>query len=76
MIAEPMVPTPDVAREIYLAVAKGRRDKILPSNVIEVHDDGDRWSVFQFSEQPGRGGGLLEMTISKCDGSIVAHYSR
>jgi hypothetical protein len=76
MIAEPMVPTPDVAREIYLAVANGRRDKILPSNVIEVHDAGDRWSVFQSSGQSERGGGLLEMTISKCDGSIVAHYSR
>jgi hypothetical protein len=74
-----MVPTSDVAREIYLAVAKGRRDEISPSHFIEVLDDGDRWSVLQVrrQRQPGeRGGGLLEMTIAKCDGSILAHYSR
>jgi hypothetical protein len=79
MIAGPMVPTPDVAREIYLAVAKGRRDEILLSNVIKVHDDGERWSVLQVPAQPKggeRGGGTLEMTIGKCDGSILAHYSR
>jgi hypothetical protein len=77
MIAGPMVPTSDVAKEIYLAVAKGRRDEILPPNVIKVLDDGDRWSVFQSSGQPfERGGGQLEMTIGKCDGSILAHYSR
>jgi hypothetical protein len=51
MIAGPMVPTPDVAREIYLAVATGRGDKVLPTNVIKVIDDGGPWSVFQSSGQ-------------------------
>jgi hypothetical protein len=78
MIAGPMVPTSDVAREIYLAVAKGRRDEIFPTHFIEVLDDGDHWSVLQVRRQQrrDRGGGQLEMTIGKCDGSILAHYSR
>jgi hypothetical protein len=81
MIAGPMVPTQEVAKEIYLAVAQGRGDKVDPANLIRVDDDGDHWSVFQFpadlsSGQIVRGGGTLEMTIAKCDGSILAHYSR
>jgi len=76
MIAGPMVPTADVAREIYLAVAKGQQNEILPSQSILVRDDGDRWAVFRPLGQGRRGGGTLDMTIDKCDGSILVHYSR
>jgi hypothetical protein len=81
MIAGPMVPTPKVAKEIYLAVAHGRGDKVLSANIIEVHDDGDHWTVFQFPSDPSValrtvGGGTLDMTIGKCNGAIMAHYSR
>jgi hypothetical protein len=58
------------------AVAKGRGDEIFASNVIEVHDDGDGWSVIQIPAQRKRGDGTFSMTIGKCDGSILAHYSR
>jgi hypothetical protein len=81
MIEGPFVPTPKVAIEIYMAVANGRGDKLLPENVIKVDDDGDHWSVFQSRANlpPGQvmyGGGTLDMNITKCDGSISAHYSR
>jgi hypothetical protein len=85
MIPGPIVPTQDVARTIYLAVAKGRGDPIKPGNIVRVDDDGDHWSVLQWAEpvrlSDGRlsvtmGGGTLEMAIAKCDGSILAHYSR
>lgn len=75
-----MVPTPTVASGIYLAVAHGRGEEVLSKNVIKVRDAGHRWVVFQYpsdsSEALGtRGGGMLEMTINKCSGAILAHYS-
>lgn len=73
MIAGPFVPTAKVAREIYLAVANERGDKILGEVVVS--DDGDRWSVGQ-QLSGTRGGGTLDMDIKKCDGSMSAHYSR
>jgi len=73
--AGPIVPTPEAAREIYVAVANGRGDKLRPEKV-RVVDKGDHWSVFQYAGQFVMGGGTLEMTISKCDGSIVADYAR
>jgi len=80
MIAGPIVPTLEVAKAIYLTVAQGRGDKVDSGNVIMVKDDGDEWSVFQVpADSSGpivRGGGTLEMTVDKCDGSILAHYSR
>jgi hypothetical protein len=81
MIAGPIVPNAEVAKNIYLAVANGRKDQVGPIDLIMVNDGGDHWSVFQRPADPssGRalfGGGRLEMTISKCDGSILAHYSR
>jgi len=79
MIAGPIVPTEEVAKEIYVAVARGRGDKIDSEDLIKVKDDGDHWSVFQWSSDAysgSRGGGMLEMTIAKCDGSILAHYSK
>ena len=74
-VAGPIVPTPEAAREIYVAVANGRGDKLRPEKV-RVVDKGDHWSVFQYAGQFVMGGGTLEMTISKCDGSIVADYAR
>jgi hypothetical protein len=76
MIAEPIVPTADAAQKIYLAIVEARGDKLLASP--RVKDDGDHWSVFQLPNQNPlvRGGGMLEITISKCDASVLAHYSR
>lgn len=77
MIAGPIVATPDVAKEIYLAVANGRDDPIDPANVIVVEDGSDHWSVLQYRKgSPLRGGGSLEMTIDKCNGAMSASYAR
>jgi len=90
MIQGPIVATAQAAREIYLAVAHSRRDKIKPANKIVVNDDGFYWTIFQYPAHlpPNRvvggilmvtvvtGDGTLEMTINKCDGSLTAHYSR
>ncbi len=76
MIGGPIVPTQDVAKDIYLAVAKGRGAPIKPGNTVWVEDEGDHWTVFQYSGPNMWGGGTLEMTIDKCNGSILAHYSR
>jgi hypothetical protein len=87
-IARPLVPTRQVALRIYLAVAKGLGKKA-PLSKVMVEDEGDHWSVFQFTPPSTTdlggdrekvvvvsGGGGLEAEIKKCDGSIAAHYSR
>ena len=85
-----IVPTEQVAREIYEAVARGRGDVIKRANKIMVEDGNDHWEVFQYPKHlPAaqtvhgvttvtvvQGGGTLEMKINKCDGSVLAHYSR
>ena len=48
MIQWPIVATAQAAREIYLAVARNRGDKIKPGNEILVTDDGSHWEVFQY----------------------------
>jgi len=86
----PFVATAQAAREIYTAIVHSRGDKIKPGNKILVNDDGSYWTVFQYPARlpPERvvggmvmvtvvaGGGTLEMTINKCNGSLTAHYSR
>ncbi|HZF34308.1 MAG TPA: hypothetical protein VE914_10940 [Candidatus Angelobacter sp.] len=74
-VAGPIVPAPEAAREIYVAVANGRGDKLRPANV-RVVEKGDHWTVGQYQGQFVMGGGTLELTISKCDGSILAYYAR
>lgn len=69
-----VVPTADTAQEIYEAVLKGRGDALDPRADVQVSDNGEFWTVFQRSE--GRGGGLLELEISKCDGAVRGSYSR
>lgn len=89
-IYRPIVATSQAAREIYLAVAHSRQDKIKRGNKILVDDDGSHWTVFQYPAHlpPDRvvgrmvmvtvvaGGGTLAMTINKCDGSLSIQYSR
>jgi hypothetical protein len=78
MIGDPMVPTPEVAREIYQTIARAQGDEILQTHEILVEDDGQHWSVYQFPiiYDGRKGGGTLKMKISKCDAGIRAHYSR
>lgn len=78
MIDDLMVPTPEAAREIYQTIARARGDKILQTHQILVADEGEHWSVFQspIIFDGMKGGGALEMKISKCDASVRAHYSR
>jgi hypothetical protein len=90
MIQGPIIATAQTAREIYRIVAHSRRDKIKRANEVRVNDDGSYWSVFQYpAHLPSdrvvnglemvhvvAGGGTLEMTINKCDGSLTVNYSR
>lgn len=86
-----VVPTADAATAVYKAIAKGRHDKIKPTNNILVNDEGDQWGVYQypkkdestFNRRTGietvrvvAGGGTLELEINKCDGRTIGSYAR
>jgi hypothetical protein len=69
-----MVPNGDTARAIYLAVARGRGDKV--TKQVKVEDAGAHWSVFQLDVPPVSGNGTLEMEIDKCSGTIRAYATQ
>ena len=89
-IAGPFVPTEEVARKIYLAVAAQYRPEshLREFSIIAVEDEGASWVVTETSRprkvipNPGTvverfGGGMLRMRIDKCTGAISdAYYTR
>jgi hypothetical protein len=74
LLGGPLVSSAEVAKKIYLAVAKDRKDVVVLKQ-LKVRDINDSWAVYQ--SIPGFvGGGRLEMRIKKCDGAMTAHYSK
>jgi hypothetical protein len=86
-----IVPSKQVASDIYRAIAQGRGDKIRRSNDVVAEDDGDFWEVSQYPRHLSRersqngtdyvtvvaGGGTLQLRITKCNGAIAeANYAR
>ena len=81
-IASQMVPSKEVAEEIYKSVGR----KLVPSNfkkfpIVIVYDKGDHWELSQANNDPppklgsnevlvSTGGGQLNMDINKCTGAI------
>jgi hypothetical protein len=82
LIDGPAVPTAEVARGIFAAVAKPLQSELAASGyVLTIADQGAAWAVYQaLPNPPGmttRGGGGLEMRIDKCTGAISEmHYIR
>ncbi len=83
MIDRPVVPTAEVARDIFAAVAKPLQSEQAASGyVLTIADQGAAWVVYRAPPPPPagmsiRGGGGLEMRIDKCTGAISEmHYSR
>jgi hypothetical protein len=83
LIDRPVVPTAEVARAIFAAVAKPLQSEQAASKyVLTIADGGAAWVVFQALPPPPAGmiqfgGGGLEMRIDKCTGAISEmHYSR
>lgn len=82
LIDGPVVPTAEVARGIFAAVAKPLQSEQAASKyVLTIADQGADWAVYQaLPKPPGTitvGGGGLEMRIDKCTGAISEmHYSR
>jgi len=82
MIDRPVVPTAEVARSIFAAVAKPlQSEQTAGGYVLTIADEGAAWAVFQaLPDRPGMitmGGGGLTMRIDKCTGAISEmHYQR
>jgi len=82
LIGRPVVPTAEVARGIFAAVAKPLQSEQAASEyVLTIADEGAAWAVYQaLPDRPGMiitGGGGLEMRIDKCTGAISEmHYQR
>jgi hypothetical protein len=78
MIDGPVVPTAEVARGIFTAVAKPLQSEQAASKyVLTVVDNGSAWGLHQALPTPTDGGGGLEMRIDKCTGAVSAlHYSK
>ena len=82
LIDGPVVPTAEVARGIFAAVARPLQSEAAASGyVLTIADQGVAWVVYQaLPNPPGvttMGGGGLEMRIDKCTGAISEmHYSR
>ncbi|MEP7006581.1 MAG: hypothetical protein ABI810_11405 [Sphingomonas bacterium] len=82
LIDGPVVPTAEVARGIFAAVAKPLQSEQAASKyVLTIADQGAAWAVHQaLPNTPGMitmGGGGIEMRIDKCTGAIrEMHYSR
>ena len=82
LIGGPVVPTAEVARGIFSAVAKPlQSDKAASQYVLSIFDAGTAWGVYQALPTPAGteafGGGALEMRIDKCTGAISEmHYIR
>jgi len=76
MIDRPVVPTAEVARDIFAAVAKPLQSEQAASGyVLTIADQGAAWAVYR--ALPNRRGGGLEMRIDKCTGAISEmHYTR
>jgi hypothetical protein len=71
----PVVPTADVARAIFSAVAKSRPVAGRARYHIEARDDGTSWVVSQIPPPSPAGmiemgGGGLTMRIDKCTGAV------
>jgi hypothetical protein len=74
----PVVPTPDIARAIFSAIAKGRSVRSpMAGYKLATEDNGASWLVYQMPDDTNiRGGGLM-MRINKCTGAISEiHYMR
>jgi hypothetical protein len=90
-LAGPVVPTAEIAKSIYSAVASAPAlHRLEGSGPISVIDEGDKWAVTH-SQAPkyGRspdgknetvevsvGGGHLAMEIDKCTGAVSMSLSR
>ncbi len=81
MIDGPVVPTAEVARGIFTAVARASQsEQAAGQYVLTIVDTGAAWGVYQALPTDNintRGGGGLTMRIDKCTGAISEmHYSR
>ncbi|MEO8375756.1 MAG: hypothetical protein ABI471_11060 [Sphingomonas bacterium] len=83
LIGRPVVPTAEVARGIFAAVAKPLQSEQAGSGyVLTIADQGAAWGISQALPAPTdgstiRGGGGLTMRIDKCTGAISEmHYIR
>jgi hypothetical protein len=82
LIDRPVVPTAEVARGIFTAVAKPlQSEKVASQYILYISDAGTAWAVMQgLPDRPGMitmGGGGLTMRIDKCTGAISEmHYQR
>ena len=80
LIDGPVVPTAEVARGIFAAVAKPLQSEQAASGyVLTIADVGVAWGVSQALPAPTdgsaiRGGGGLTMRIDKCTGAISEMY--
>ena len=80
MIDGPVVPTAEVARGIFAAVAKPlQSEQTASAYVLTIADVGVAWGVSQALPAPTdgsaiRGGGGLTMRIDKCTGAISEMY--
>lgn len=69
----PLVPTPDVAVDIYIAVASNLTGRRLSRELIRVTDAGGGWTLSERSGSASR----IELDIDKCDGRVShVHYVR
>ena len=81
MIDGPVVPTAEVARGIFTAVAK-QSEQVAGRYVLTIVDAGAAWGAYQVLPAPTDGsvifgGGGLTMRIDKCTGAISEmHYMR
>ena len=82
LIDGPLVPTAEIARGIFMAVARPFQSGQAASGyVLTIADQGADWAVYQAPPTPSgvsvRGGGGLTMRIDKCTGAISEmHFIR
>ena len=81
-ISDRLVPTADIAKEIYIAVVRGLSPGLLKRfPIVTAEDEGDHWAMSQTDNAPvpkpspntvivTAGGGQLNMDIDKCTGAI------
>jgi hypothetical protein len=87
----PVVPTAEVAREIYIAVARyPQLHKLERPGPVVVDDEGSKWGVSHYlppkvtTSRDGKyetvdvmaGGGDLTMEIDKCTGAVLMSLNR